>query len=74
MVLTYDAYSETLDNQKEKEEDIKVLKQQMQGLITTLGTMDQSSKNDWAKRMVQNGIFIKIDWILSLKAMEHKIY
>ena len=52
MVLTYDAYNETLDNQKEKEEDIKVLKQQMRGLISALGTMDQSSKNDWAKRMV----------------------
>lgn len=59
MVLTYDAYNETLDNQKEKEEDVKVLKQQMQGLISALGTMDQSSKNDWAKRMVKEGIYKK---------------
>ena len=59
MVLTYDAYSETLDNQKEKEDDIKVLKQQMHGLISALGTMDQSSKNDWAKLMVKEGIYKK---------------
>jgi hypothetical protein len=61
MVLTYNAYNETLENQKEKEDDLKTLKQQMHSLISALGTMDQSSKNEWAKRMVQNGIFTKID-------------
>jgi integrase len=55
----HDAYNETLVNQKEKEEDIKVLKQQVHGLISALGTMDQSSKNDWAKRMVKEGVYKK---------------
>jgi integrase len=57
MVLTYDAYNETLDNQKEKEDDLNTLKRQMHVLLSALGTMDQSSKNDWAKRMVKEGIY-----------------
>jgi integrase/recombinase XerD len=59
MVLTYDAYNETLENQKEREDDINALKQQVGGLISALGTMDESSKNEWAKRMVKSGIFTK---------------
>jgi integrase len=59
MVLTYDAYSETLEDQKGKEDDIKTLKQQMQNLLSALGNMDESSKNQWAKMMVQSGIYKK---------------
>lgn len=59
MVLTYDAYNETMEHQKEKEDDIKTLKQQMQNLLSVLGNMDESSKNEWAKAMVKSGIYKK---------------
>src|SRR5215467_10367921 len=52
MVLTYDAYSETLENQKEKDNKLNVMEErfntmqsQMQSLITILGNMDQPTKN-----------------------------
>jgi integrase/recombinase XerD len=59
MVLTYDAYNETLENQKEKEDDVKTLKGQMQTILSALENMDESSKNQWAKTMVKNGIYKK---------------
>jgi hypothetical protein len=59
MVLTYDAYSETLETQKEKDDDVKTLKQQMQTIISALGNMDESSKNEWAKTMVKTGVYKK---------------
>jgi integrase len=53
MVLTYDAYNETLDKQQQKDNEIRTIKEQfismqsqMQALITTLGNMDDTSKND----------------------------
>jgi hypothetical protein len=64
MVLTYDAYNETLENQKEKEDRLKVMEEQfnsmqsqMQSLITTLGNMDQSTKNTFAKQLFNTGIY-----------------
>jgi integrase len=57
MVLSYDSYNETIENQKEKEDDINTLKQQMQILLSTLGNMDESSKNEWAKTMVKSGVY-----------------
>jgi hypothetical protein len=59
MVLTYDAYNETLENQKEKEDDLKTLKGQMQTILSALENIDESSKNQWAKSMVKNGIYKK---------------
>ena len=38
MVLTYDAYNETLESEKQKEDRVSVLEKQMQSLITTLET------------------------------------
>jgi hypothetical protein len=67
MVLTYDAYSETLENQKEKEVKLTIMEErfnsmqsQMQSLITAVGNMDQSTKNTFAKQLFSSGIF-KID-------------
>ena len=64
MVLTYDAYNETLENQKEKEDKLTVMENQfnlmqsqVQALISALGSMDQSSKNELAKKMFQSGIY-----------------
>jgi hypothetical protein len=64
MVLTYDAYNETLDNQKEKDDKLTIMEErfnsmqsQMQSLITTLGSMDQSTKNTFAKQLFENGVY-----------------
>jgi hypothetical protein len=64
MVLTYDAYNETLESQQEKEDKLNVMEErfntmqsQMQSLITTLGNMDQSTKNNFAKQLFSSGIY-----------------
>lgn len=64
MVLTYDAYNETLESEKQKgdrltaiETDFNSMKAQMQLLITTLNGMNQPEKNVLAKRLVNAGIF-----------------
>ena len=64
MVLTYDAYSETLEDQKEKEDKLTIMEErfnsmqsQMQSLITALGSMDQSTKNTFAKQLFENGVY-----------------
>jgi len=64
MVLTYDAYNETLESQQEKEDKLKVMEErfntmhsQMQSLITILGNMDQSTKNTFAKQLVSSGMY-----------------
>ena len=50
MVLTYDAYNETLENQKEKEDDLNILKEQVATLVSAFGNMDQSGKEMFAKQ------------------------
>jgi integrase/recombinase XerD len=64
MVLTYDAYSETLEKQHEKDSEINMIKEQhnilqsqVQALISVLGTMDQSSKNQLAKQLFDGGVY-----------------
>jgi hypothetical protein len=64
MVLTYDAYNETLEDQKQKEDKVAVMEErfnsiqsQMQTLITALGSMNQSDKNMVAKQLVRSGVF-----------------
>jgi hypothetical protein len=64
MVLTYDAYSETLENQKEKEDKLTIMEErfnsmqsQMQSVITALGNMDESTKNTFAKQLFSRGIY-----------------
>jgi integrase/recombinase XerD len=64
MVLTYDAYNETLDEQKRKEDKLNVMEgqfntiqSQMRALITALGNMDGKSKTEFAKQLYQTGIY-----------------
>jgi integrase len=64
MVLTYDAYNETLDEQKKKEDKLAVIEgqfntmqSQMRTLITALGNMDGKNKVEFAKQLYQSGIF-----------------
>jgi integrase len=64
MVLTYDAYSETLENQQEKNHEINNIKEQqnllqsqVQALISAIGCIDQSSKNALAKQLFNAQIY-----------------
>lgn len=63
MVLTYDAYNETLKNEKEKEDGVTILKQQMQRIISALQTLDLSSKNKVAEQLIQDGIYKPVDQV-----------
>jgi hypothetical protein len=54
------------EKQQEKDEQLKVVNQQvnmmqsqMQALITTLGNMDEKSKNSFAKQLYRSGIVMK---------------
>jgi integrase/recombinase XerD len=57
MVLTYDAYSETLENQKEKEDRLTVIENQIKALMSALGnTKDQNQVNQMAKTLYDSKI------------------
>ena len=57
MVITYDAYTETLENQKEKEDRLTVIENQMKALLSTLGNIkDQSQVNQMAQTLYGSGI------------------
>jgi integrase len=57
MVLTYDTYSETLENQKEKEDRLTIIENQMKALLSTLGNIkDQSQINQMAETLYTSGI------------------
>ncbi len=64
MVLTYDAYNETLDEQKKKEDKLTVIEgqfntmqSQMRALITALGNMDGKNRVEFAKQLYHSGIY-----------------
>jgi integrase len=65
MVLTYDAYSETLESEKHKEDKLTIMEEkfnamqsQMQALIAAIGnTKDQNQVNSMAKTLIENGIY-----------------
>jgi predicted amidophosphoribosyltransferase len=61
MVLTYDAYNETLEDQRKKEDDVSVLKQQMCTIISTLESLDIDNKNKVADQLIQKGMYKSID-------------
>jgi hypothetical protein len=64
MVLTYDAYSETLESEKQKEDKLTVMEDrfntmqsQLQTLITALGSIkDQNQINQTAQMLYKSGI------------------
>lgn len=64
MVLTYDAYSETLENQKEEENKLVIMERkfeamrsQVEVMIDALGKMDQTSKNLFASQLFKIGAY-----------------
>jgi integrase/recombinase XerD len=57
MVLTYDAYSETLESEKEKDDRVSVLEKQMQSLVSTLSKLtEQGQVNTIAQTLYSSGI------------------
>src|SRR5947209_1927940 len=57
MVLTYDAYSETLESEKQKEDRVSVLEKQMQSLVSTLSKLtEQGQVNTMAQTLYSSGI------------------
>jgi len=57
IVLTYDAYNETLEEQKMKEDRITVIEKQLQTLLATLGSMtDQKRLNELSNTLFESGI------------------
>lgn len=63
MVLTYAAYNETLEIQKQRdasfnamEKQVSIVQSQLQSLISTLGNMNGESKNNFAKQLFTSGI------------------
>jgi hypothetical protein len=57
MVLTYNAYSETLESEKHKEDRVSVLEKQMQSLVSTLSKLtEQGQVNTVAQTLYSSGI------------------
>src|SRR3989442_9489875 len=57
MVLTYDAYSDTLESEKQKEDRVSVLEKQMQSLVSTLSKLtEQGQVNTLAQSLYSSGI------------------
>ena len=57
MVLSYDAYTETVEEKDQVNDKIDILQSQMQTLLASLSTTDQQTKNKLAKSLVESGLF-----------------
>jgi integrase/recombinase XerD len=58
-ILTYDAYDETLQGQKEKDDRLFTLENQVKSLVSALGNMEGQHKNEFAKALFVGGLFKK---------------
>ena len=58
MVLTYDAYNETFQGQKEKEDSLFALENQMKSLVSALGNMEGQERMNLQSLYV-SGVFKK---------------
>jgi hypothetical protein len=57
MVLTYDAYNETIEKQKEKEDRLSTIESQMEALLGALGSIkDQNQVNQTVQMLYKSGI------------------
>jgi hypothetical protein len=57
MVLTYDAYNETIENAQQKDDEIKTIKEQIQALILAVNNMkDQNQINNFAQHLFDSRI------------------
>jgi hypothetical protein len=57
MVLTYDAYNETIEDTQQKDNEIKTIKEQIQALILAVSSMkDQNQVNNFAQQLFDSSI------------------
>jgi ribonuclease D len=57
MVLTYDAYSETLESEKQKEDRLSVMEKQMQSIVSSLSKLTgQVDVNAMAQSLYASGV------------------
>jgi integrase len=66
MIMSYEGYQEALESQKEKEDELKTMKEQfnamqsqLQALISAIGNVNQPNKNEIAKQLIEKGIYKK---------------
>jgi hypothetical protein len=59
MVLTYDAYNETLQGQKDKEDRLFNLENQVKSMVSRLGNMEGQRKDEYAKDLFVSGVLKK---------------
>ena len=60
MIMTFEGYQQALDEQKEKEDRLTVIENQMKALLSTLGNIkDQSQVNQMAQTLYDSSILKK---------------
>ena len=66
MIISLEGYQEALESQKEKEDKLTSVEKrfndmqlQMQSVLAALASMEQSTKNTFAKRLFENGLYNK---------------
>jgi hypothetical protein len=57
-IYLLDTYSETIEEKEKSDSDLRTLKKQVQILISGLGSMNQSDKNELAKTLYQEGLYV----------------
>jgi predicted amidophosphoribosyltransferase len=60
MIMTFEGYQQALEEQKQKEDRLTIIENQMKALISTLGNMkDQSQVNQMAQTLYDSSIIKK---------------
>jgi hypothetical protein len=64
MIMSYKGYQEALESQSKKEDELKVMKEQfnamqlqMQSLLSIIGNVNQTGKNEMAKQLIEKGVY-----------------
>jgi integrase/recombinase XerD len=72
MVLTYDAYSETIEEKQKSNNDLETLKQQMQTPVSIIGSIGQEEKQEISKRLIEKGNIQKIQTAITYSSLLSK--
>ena len=64
IIMSFEGYQEALDSQSNKEDELKVIKEQftamqsqMQTLLSILGSTSQEGKQEITKQLIENGLY-----------------
>ena len=58
MVLTYDAYNETVENNQTSNKDLQIIKEQIQTILGAIASVSQTEKNVIAKQLIEKGMYV----------------